>query len=216
MIIELTNERIRRQGETMAALRTATRKWQDRLDTSVNLSRLIASRCRYRRLLERLFGFFVPMEFKLDEVGVPEALDLDARRKSSSLLLDLMSLGATKICLDELGVCEQLPEISTPEQVLGAVYVLEETLIGGQFICQLLQQRLGIAPEAGGRFFSGYGANTRYMWRKYCEILEAAVTTEEQREAVIQAAIETYSCLQAWLEEDGCVSEPSRVACCSA
>lgn len=216
MIIELSDERIRRQGETMAALRTATRKWQDRLDVSVNLSRLIDSRCRYRRLLERLFGFLVPMEFKLDEVGAPEALDLEARRKSSALLLDLISLGATKTCLDELGVCEELPEISTPEQVLGAVYVLEETLIGGQFICQLLQQRLGIAPEAGGRFFSGYGSNTRLMWRKYCEVLEASVTNKEQRDAVIQAAIETYSFLQSWLEGEGCVSEAPAVACCSA
>jgi heme oxygenase len=216
MIIELSEERIRRQGETMAALRTATRKMQDRLDMSVNLSRLITSRARYRRLLERLFGFFVPMEFKLDEVGVPEALDLETRRKSSALLLDLISLGSTKTCLDELGVCEQLPEISTPEQVLGAVYVLEETLIGGQFICQLLHQRLGIPPEAGGRFFSGYGGQTRCMWRKYCEVLESTVTTTEQRDAVIEAAIETYSCLQTWLEEDACHFDLPTAACCSA
>jgi heme oxygenase len=206
MVIELSEDRIRRHGEGMASLRSATRHWRDRLDEAVTLESLISSRERYQEVLEKLFGFFVPIEFKLDQAEEPFGLELSERRKSSDLLLDLISLGSTKEFFDQVPFCQGIPEIETPEQVLGAIFVLEQILIGGQFLCQLLQQRLGIAPESGGRFFTGYGAQTRSMWRRYCEALEDYVVTDEQRQEVIASAMETYAALICWLKSDAAES----------
>ncbi len=216
MIIELCEERIRRHGEIMAVLRAATRKWQDQLDTTVNLSRLVESKDSYQSLLERMFGFLVPIEFKLEEVDEPSGLSLSARRKSSALLLDLISLGASKTCLDQVPVCEDLPAINSVAQLLGTVYVLEEAVSGGQFLCQLLQQRIGIAPEAGGRFYFGYGSMTRAMWRAYAECLEREVLTDAERDEVIEAAIATYQHLIRWLGREETDRECTLACACLA
>ncbi|HEY3782675.1 MAG TPA: biliverdin-producing heme oxygenase [Fimbriimonadaceae bacterium] len=187
----------------MATLRGATRKAHDRFDIAVDLDGLLKSRERYRDLLARLFGFYAPLEATLFDGmdSFAEAgLDLNDRRKSSALLLDLVSLGYTKSQLDAIELCNDLPEIGSPEQTLGAIYVLEEATIGGQFICQLLNQRLGITTEAGGRFFNGYANDTGLMWRRYCETLETIIVTPEQRWDLVDGALSTFAKLQKWVE----------------
>jgi heme oxygenase (biliverdin-IX-beta and delta-forming) len=203
MVIELGQEKLRTRGEIMATLRGATRLARDRFDIAVNLDGLLKSRERYRDLLVRLFGFYAPLEAKLFDGldSFAEAgMELNDRRKSSALLLDLVSLGLTKTQVDAIELCDDLPDMSSPEQTLGAIYVLEEATIGGQFICQLLNQRLGITTEAGSRFFNGYGNDTGLMWRRYCETLETIIVTPEQRWELVDGALATFSKLQKWVE----------------
>jgi len=60
----------------------------------------------YVSLLERLYGFYVPLEMRLKGVDgfAVLALNLDVRRKAPLLLLDLLALGCDQDAISAGGV----------------------------------------------------------------------------------------------------------------
>ena len=86
--------------------------------------------------------------------------DYDKRRSASYLKADIEALGATT---DELPEA-QAPQITNAAEAMGALYVLEGSIMGGPYIVQMLQKR-GI--EKGFSFFSGYGADSGHMWKAF-------------------------------------------------
>lgn len=70
---------------------------------------------------------------------------------------------------------------------LGAMYVMEGSTLGGQYIARHLERVLTLKPGEGDAYFRGYGDRTGEMWRSFKAVL--AEVPEEESERVIAAAI---------------------------
>lgn len=185
-----------------ALLRSETRTHHESIERRLAITEAIKSRQQYLRLIERFYGFYVAIEEKLSafEAELKSAgIDLESRRKSSLLRRDLVSLEKDSGRAAGFERCSKLPELSTFSQVLGCLYVLEGSTLGGQVISRHFQKTLGIAPEEGGRFFFGYGADTGKMWGILLEQINSHGELLKHHSNVIKAACETFECLENWL-----------------
>src|SRR6476646_4923354 len=93
----------------------------------------------YTQLLKRFYGFYLPLEKLFGEFLSPHLFpfDMDSRRKSPLLRDDLISLGLTPSAIERLPLCseDELPEILNDSSILGCLYVIEGSTLGGQVLC---------------------------------------------------------------------------------
>jgi heme oxygenase len=69
---------------------------------------------------------------------------------------------------------------------LGAMYVMEGSTLGGQYIARQVEEALGLEPGVGDAYFRGYGERTGEMWRAFRAVLMEV--PEADGEMVIDAA----------------------------
>jgi heme oxygenase len=153
----------------------------------------------YIGILERFYGFWAPVEAKLllvKELMHP-ALGLQTRMKSKLLEADLRILGsmATKApyCLD-------LPAIDTFLSGLGCLYVLEGSTLGARIISRRIESHLQLRTDSGAAFFNGYGEAAGRRWSEFRLFVTANVSLLQSEETV-NAAVQTFESLSAWVEE---------------
>jgi heme oxygenase len=143
----------------------------------------------YRRLLLRLYGFYIPFE---------TAADI-SRERSGWLADDLRALGSHPDGFDAAALCSEIPIPRTPEARLGALYVVEGAALGGRDLARHLTGLLGPDGVAGRRFFLGRGAGTGEAWRGYLSRLEAHAADPTARPDIIKAMLETFAVFERWM-----------------
>jgi heme oxygenase len=146
------------------------------------------------QFLAKMYGFLQPYEAQLrahaDEFG-PE-WQLEQRYRAPLILEDLPRLG-------HLGVpalCPALPPLDTRAQLLGAMYVMEGSTLGGQVIARQLD-KTGIAAHA---FFTGRAERTGPLWKAFCQLLSETADGEPPA-VIVASAILTFQTLSAWLNQ---------------
>ncbi|HEX8523051.1 MAG TPA: hypothetical protein VF669_12410, partial [Tepidisphaeraceae bacterium] len=77
-------------------------------------------------VLERLYGFFSPLEARLSAHAHVPALKFHRRRKSPLMAQDLFDLSGGTFDLAVLPVADAVPDVTQLPQALGALYVLAE------------------------------------------------------------------------------------------
>lgn len=181
----------------MGRLRAETRVEHERLETKVDIPSRLASREAYAALVSRFYGYYVAFEPTL-LAGLPAELGLDParRRHLPKLKRDLQALD---ILAEGLPVTDDLPKLPHPAEAIGALYVIEGSTLGGQIISRMLRDSLGICPECGGAFFSGYGEENGAMWRAFCEAVEAWAKEHGDVEKMVMGARKTFGAMEAWL-----------------
>ncbi|WP_210517386.1 biliverdin-producing heme oxygenase [Hymenobacter terricola] len=146
------------------------------------------------RFLSRMYGFVQPYETQLREQAgqFGPAWQLDQRYRAHLILEDLDQLGY----LAAPPLCPALPPLHTRPQLLGAMYVLEGSALGGQVIAR----QLATAGIAGRTYFAGRAERTGPMWKSFCQQLEATATDHTQA-AIAASAIHSFQTLTAWLNQ---------------
>lgn len=87
------------------------------------------------------------------------------RLKTAWLASDLKALDAEVDAPADALLQERLATLLASEQrLLGALYVIEGSMLGGSVLAKQFRKRFGLAPEAGLMFFTGYGSETRGKW----------------------------------------------------
>lgn len=169
-------------------IKEATKTAHQQLEKKVVLQlKAIRSNADYAALLKNFYAYFNKVEKAIAPFITPELLpDYKDRRNSAYLKKDIEELG---FLVEELPAATA-PEISNTLQALGALYVMEGSIMGGSIIVQMLAKG-GITQ--GVSFFSGYGAATGEMWGKFIAVLNRQATTGEDEAAAIWAANETFS-----------------------
>ena len=143
----------------------------------------------YRRLLTRLYGFYVPFEGAA-AVG---------RDRSVWLQDDLRALGADPNALRASAMCDDMPCLNTAAARLGALYVVEGSALGGRELHRNLDHLLGAQAIDGRRFFLGRGSGTGEAWRRYLSELSAGSNDPMARAAIIGAALRTFTVFERWM-----------------
>lgn len=156
----------------------------------------ITSKESYKNLLERLYGFYKPLEPKLHPYASVHLKDWSERQKTNLIARDLRGFGHKPKTLDALDNCTSFPNLRTLESILGCLYVLEGSTLGGQIISRCLK-RQGIA-ENQLHFFSSYRETTGQKWKAFAEQLEAL---EPDPQMTISAASETFNAYARWMSK---------------
>lgn len=108
------------------------------------------------------------------------------RRKFPWLLEDLAYFGASPST-----ALHPVPPINSWGSLVGMLYAIEGSTLGGQVISRSLRANLGIEKQSGGRFFFSYGEATRLMWD---EFLSFAATVATDQQTLSQAQQASQSC----------------------
>jgi heme oxygenase (biliverdin-IX-beta and delta-forming) len=157
----------------------------------------------YTALLQKLFGYYKPLEERIAALpgwhNLP--VDLGRRQKAPLLARDLLWLKVTQPQLSQLPQCERLPEVTSITQALGCLYVLEGATLGGQIIGRHLKKNLALDEDRGCAFFCSYGDEVGLMWKSFRETLSSHCSkhgrTEEEQ--LVTSACETFVSLDYWL-----------------
>lgn len=162
----------------------------------------IDSRLRYRKVLEAFFGFWPGIEARIG-AALPGSLQAEwlPRWRAARLTHDLQKVGLTAQAIASLPTCQSWPTIGSMGAALGALYVVEGSSLGARHISRHLHARLGLDAETGAWFFAGHGEQTGACWLRFRELLAEVPCEASQREAV-EAASQTFSCLNRWFEEN--------------
>lgn len=169
-------------------IKEATKDGHQQLEKKVILKlKAIRSNGDYADVLKYFYAYFNEVEKAIQPFITADILpDHAERRNSSYLKADIEELGGN---INELPAVT-IPKVGNTLEALGAMYVMEGSIMGGPIIVQMLA-KYGITQ--GVSFFSGYGEATGQMWGKFVAVMNEKAATEEQQLQAINAADETFS-----------------------
>ncbi|MFP2909758.1 biliverdin-producing heme oxygenase [Pyxidicoccus sp. 3LFB2] len=185
-------------------LKTETRPHHERTEAAVRLMEPDLAPGDYRRHLEALYGFYVPLEAQLSArlVEAVPALRAHERWKVPLLEQDLRALGHDDASLARLPRCPQLPPLPGVPEALGCFYVLEGSTLGGQLILRHLKRHFADAPVGDFAFFRAYGDEVGPMWRAFGQALtdaSAQAASADFDARVVKGAQDTFNAFGTWL-----------------
>jgi len=178
-------------------LRAETRSAHDRIEKAVNIERLTGSRDVYRAMLIRFHGFHSAFE-EAAAAQVPDRDFFQRRRKAHLLARDLEVLGMNPIEITSLPRCCPLMPLPGPAAVLGSMYVIEGSTLGGAIIAREVERRLGLTRDTGCAYFRSYGRETASMWKSFGAVLNAA-SSPEVDDLIVGTAQGTFDVMHDWL-----------------
>jgi len=195
----MNTETARGPSSILARLRAETRSEHEAIEAVLDLTSGTLTLKSYVRTLGRFYGFYLPLEAGLGQIGgwSERGFDLTQRQKASLLEADLRAVGVASVAA--LPVCTELPAHGTVSAAFGCLYVMEGATLGGQIISGAVEKSLGLTPATGGGFFRGYGDGTGAMWQGFRTAITAAVVTEADQDEAVDAAKATFKGLHRWL-----------------
>lgn len=191
----------------LTRLREETRALHEKLEKKSPLQRLFqpgVSLDDYKGIIIKFYGLYKALEPKLVEAKDRLGLDfnLEPRLKMQLLERDLKALGMSADEISQLPICADLPTLNTAEDVLGCLYVIEGSTLGGQFISRQLNNTFSLDENNGAAFFNGYGSETGPMWKSFGEFLVANAKTPSSENKIVKSASSTFNKIGEWLSID--------------
>lgn len=181
-------------------LRNATRPTHEELDAAMlPYIRNIRSAEAYCKLLAAFYGFFTPVYEQINAYLQTSYLpDYNTRRKPEDIVTNLSRLSCPVPVSDH---AKHLPSITNNASAFGALYVMEGSTLGGLMIKKMLAEQTGL-PDEQLSFFAGYGKATRERWNGFIAALNSIAQNEEEEQAAVEAASQTFSCFKEWLDKE--------------
>ncbi|GAA3749779.1 biliverdin-producing heme oxygenase [Terriglobus aquaticus] len=162
-------------------LREATRPEHEATEAMVPLMHPDLTRAEYVVVLQRFYEAIRAWEAVAARRVPPAYADLVRQRsRRAALEADLRFFQADFRSDLPAGVVEQIEHLladapaDAPEQAgrfLGAMYVVEGSTLGGQYIASHVESVLGLTAGEGTAFFRGYGSSTVPKWREFQRVL---------------------------------------------
>lgn len=193
--------------EVMMRLRRETEDNRRALDSHPRMQQLCTgapTKKQYLDSLKRFYGFFCPLEWKLQRPVLWNSLDIDAeaRRKVPLLLHDLAYLGLGETELNAIPFSSHVPDVTTLSEIFGCMYVLESATLGGMVISDNVRLQLGYSQLKGASYFASYGAEVGPMWREWVATLGALCENESlEGDVVVASACATFDAMWRSLSE---------------
>jgi signal transduction histidine kinase/heme oxygenase len=187
-------------GPMRTRIRRETSEIHARLHELPEFVRLMAGNMTmpaYIALLGRLYGFHLPLELGLrDNASGP--IDPIVREKSQLLRTDLNCLGVSKSDIDAIPLCVSLPPLTSPEELVGCLYVIEGAGLGGTVMARRLDYLLGDQGTGGRQFLIGRPAPDPLPWPEFCRLLEACAEHADP-DVIGGSARRTFESMEQWL-----------------
>ncbi len=183
-------------GDVLRDLRAATAGEHEQVEAALGLTDPALDRDRLVDVLGRLLAFWEAAEAGLDAwaarcPGDAAALQWDRRRRAGLYAADLRALGGSRAGGERPG----LAEVTSTDEALGRLYVLEGSTLGGTFIDRHLA---GVPGLPRLRSFTPYGAETGAMWAAFRRLTRQHVAGPGDAARVVGAARATFAVLAGW------------------
>lgn len=174
-------------------LRDETREVHESLESQLPLNSATLTLEQYREVLEGFYMFYEPFETEILP-RLPEAWStlFESRHKLQALINDLAFVGSVNAHLNR---CPTFPAYADLPQILGALYVVEGSTLGGQLITRHVRQVLGLSENEGLQFFSSYGDEVGSKWRSFRELLQQ-YSSPGWDDEIVSGARKTFETLQ--------------------
>ncbi len=181
--------------DLLARLRHETRPYHEALEQNP-FNRALATddvtAAVVERFLAKMYGFLLPYEARVQAAALgPEWQTIDRQRAH----LIRTDLGAARA--DALPQCAALPPLQSETALLGAMYVMEGSTLGGQFIGRALL-KAGLPASA---YFEGHGPRTGALWKAFGQMLTQTITAPADQAAVVASAALTFQALAEWINK---------------
>lgn len=156
----------------------------------------LKSEQEYARLLNSFYGYIAAIEFKIAPLMSAGGLsDFAERRKAESLKDDIKTFDPAAALL----LCQDIPELLTYGQAIGALYVLEGSTLGGKYITKMIAEKLTLQPEQGFKFFKSYEERTDFMWEEFKLFLNTLNPEPQVLSEIADSANQTFLKFYKWL-----------------
>jgi heme oxygenase len=119
------------------------------------------------------------------------------RRKLGNIDSDLRYLGLKTKDFSQISPCTALPQMMTLCSTLGSRYVIVESSLGDGILTRRFGEHLGMRPDAGCRFFAGYGERTGRVWSAFGELISNRLPADSHE--TVTAAVSTFELLGQWV-----------------
>lgn len=190
-------------------LRDRTQDSHQRLENLLDLM-AIPDLHSYAHVVVKFYGFVRPLEEKLMQAWSTAPVFQDPRiafrerQKTQYLEADLNFLKSKLpawVEPSQMSSATNLPRLDSPAHVLGCLYVMEGSTLGGQVLTRHFEKALSLSERSGVAYFSGYGAETGKKWREFISFLEEkAQAHPDWSDQIIASAIETFEKLETWFK----------------
>jgi len=180
-------------GSLRDEIRDATHAEHDDIEHHMDLMRPDLDLKDYARLLHKYHVFYDVFERFLLERAARSAgfaaFYCRDRLKTPWLASDLDALGMDIASRDNAQLSSRLAQLFSSEQrLLGALYVIEGSMLGGAVLSKQFRRRFDLAPDTGLMFFTGYGADTREKWLALLQLLGQFDQDPAARRETVQGA----------------------------
>lgn len=181
-------------------LKEQTKDHHQKLESLI-ISRVksLDSKLAYANFLKLFYGFIAPLEEKI--ASIKEVTDNDKinnREKAWMILQDINYLNPHD---NNFQTTDNLPQINTFDEAIGALYVLEGSTLGGKYIRKMIASRLQMPENEGFLYFSSYADNTDNMWKAFKNVVDALPHSAEIEDNVLKSANETFIKFKRWIDE---------------
>ena len=161
-----------------AALRAATFDCHQRVD-EIYSSAQLDDRVSYGNFLCAQAAALLPVEAALDQLGMADLVeDWPERIRGQHLIRDMVELGIAKPEPIER------PTLSSPPEMLGALYVLEGSRLGGKLL------RRSVPSNFPTRFLAGESLES---WALFLMRLDQLIDNDAERSGAIDGAHAVFS-----------------------
>lgn len=174
------------------------------LDSSPLLAKLMSknlSKAHYVKVLQKLQPWYFALESVFTECLIlPPSLNICS--KSALLNEDLQTLSAntqSASFIDEyFGDLTLRFAQQSKEYLLGALYVVEGSSLGGAVLAPKIERTLGIS--CGTAFYRCYGDNKQALFAQVLAFIQGKIANQQQLDEAIKGANAAFDSLQKWLE----------------
>jgi heme oxygenase len=139
---------------------------------------------RYVAVLKQLYGIVVAWEELLADISPDWLQEIRIPRRRQGMLRDDLAYFGIEAAPQPTPT---LPPIRSLTELLGAMYVMEGSTLGGQLIARHVERVLHLEPGIGDAYFRSHGDKTGTMWKEFCEVLRRRIPDAEARDAVFSA-----------------------------
>lgn len=144
----------------------------------------------YHKLLEAYALLYQDLELKITRFITEHGVDIDydSRLKAPLIYQDLAYLSRPASPIQLM----LSPDINSIGALIGVLYVVEGSTLGGQHIARALEKHHGLTEANGARFFYGYGEATPSKWVEFISYIESIADQPEECAKAIDNALKTF------------------------
>ena len=84
------------------------------------------------------------------------------------------------------------PVYESVADLIGGLYVIEGSMLGGRFIVKLLQQNANLKTIPSFHFYNGYAALTGQRWKAFQNLATETLSTQQEFDKAIEKAKATF------------------------
>lgn len=163
------------------------------------------SLARYRKVLRAYCYLYQELEQRIDRflARQPGVFEYEDRRKLLWLQQDLAFLSEQPVSAAQTPVAVALPDIQRIGQLIGVLYVIEGSTLGGQLISRHLAQHHDLGPGQGADFFNGYADRSASMWQAFITFADSILDDPAECQAAQESARQTFQSFMQVLDHFG-------------